>query len=82
MKPDFFRPNSEAFHRWENNTDEDDAKEYWLFYLFNVTNPDEVLLGMPAKLQEIGPYSYIQYEINFECFWFGFFFGLVIGIYV
>lgn len=28
------------------------------FYIFNVTNPDEILKGAVPKLQELGPYTY------------------------
>ena len=38
------------------------------FYLFNVTNPDEVMDGQKPILTEHGPYSYIEtrYKVDIE----------------
>lgn len=45
---------SEAFERWQNLPQPLDYK----VYLFNVTNPDDVLKGALPIVNEVGPYVY------------------------
>lgn len=39
---------------------------YLVFYVHNVTNPDEVEAGFTPKLQEVGPYSFRQQRLKLE----------------
>ncbi|XP_029455769.1 lysosome membrane protein 2 [Rhinatrema bivittatum] len=49
---------TEIFHDWENPP----PPLYMQFYLFNVTNPQEVLAGETPMLKQIGPYTYREYR--------------------
>ncbi|CAL8138190.1 unnamed protein product [Orchesella dallaii] len=47
---------SETFQRWQDVP----LPIYVKFHLFNVTNPDDVIKGENPKLQEAGPYVFLQ----------------------
>jgi len=47
-------PNSDRYKSWLNPP----VQPYLTGYAFNVTNPDEVVLGMKPILQEVGPFVY------------------------
>jgi len=67
---------SSKFRLWQNNTD---FYTSWLqpigpngqpigseydFYLWNITNPAEILQGQKPRLQEVGPFCYMNYNIH------------------
>jgi len=39
---------------------------YQKFYFFNLTNAENVTIGEKPIVQELGPYCYRRYEINFN----------------
>lgn len=43
--------------------------EFMTYYMFNVTNPDDVLTGSLPKLQVIGPYTYSESNQKFDIVW-------------
>ncbi|CAJ0605593.1 unnamed protein product [Cylicocyclus nassatus] len=52
-----------ATYYWSNLP----ATQYYNFYYFNITNPDEVLYyGEKARLVELGPYSWAETEFKQE----------------
>jgi hypothetical protein len=57
---------SPGFTTWENNTSSDSPATYMKFYIYNVTNPEEVYAGQKPILQEIGPYAYREYNVKFN----------------
>jgi hypothetical protein len=36
------------------------------FYIFNVTNPQQVKQGQKPSLKQVGPYSYRKYKVHFD----------------
>ncbi|CAG0885334.1 unnamed protein product [Darwinula stevensoni] len=53
-------PNSVYFHDWESNAFRGVVNN-WLFY-WNITNPTQVLRGIPPKMKLVGPYAYEEME--------------------
>jgi len=51
---------------WQSNTGSDDPPVWLNFYIFNVTNPQEVELGGIPTLVEVGPYSYREMNVYFN----------------
>ncbi|MCE7733454.1 MAG: CD36 family protein [Candidatus Heimdallarchaeota archaeon] len=49
---------------WLTNEDDDDPPKYKRYYLWNLTNPDEYLTGTTPIYEELGPYTYRQYDIK------------------
>lgn len=59
--------NSSGYDQWQSNYPSTGVDpEYFSVYLFNVTNPDEILKGAKPKLQEIGPFVYYHYYEFFD----------------
>nr|CAD7431428.1 unnamed protein product [Timema monikensis] len=54
LKNVVLKDDSAAYERWQKTPIPLTMK----FYLFNVTNPEEVSLGDSPILQEVGPYVY------------------------
>ncbi|XP_054896466.1 lysosome membrane protein 2c isoform X1 [Poeciliopsis prolifica] len=52
------RNGTEAFEVWLDPP----APIYMQFYFFNLTNPEEVLIGERPAVMEIGPYTYREYR--------------------
>lgn len=55
-------PSHASFDRWQTNLPYGDQKPvfYMTFYLFNLTNPTEVLAGASPVLAELGPYVFTR----------------------
>ncbi|XP_063955547.1 scavenger receptor class B member 1-like [Lytechinus pictus] len=51
-------PSSLAYPLWE----EVPIPIYFQFWFWNLTNPEEFLKGGPARLEELGPYTYKEYR--------------------
>eukprot|EP01117_Protostelium_nocturnum_P012466 TRINITY_DN459_c1_g1_i1.p1 TRINITY_DN459_c1_g1~~TRINITY_DN459_c1_g1_i1.p1 ORF type:complete len:497 (+),score=126.34 TRINITY_DN459_c1_g1_i1:1875-3365(+) len=60
-----------SFNVWINNTQKDSQPQFQKFYLFNVTNPLQVISGQQKPfLQQVGPYVYrkwmVRYNVTFS----------------
>lgn len=53
---------TDQYERWEETPQALDFK----VYIFNVTNPDEILAGERPIVQELGPYWYKQYRRKYN----------------
>ncbi|KAJ9584878.1 hypothetical protein L9F63_020778 [Diploptera punctata] len=53
---------SEAFERWRKLP----IPIQYKVYLFNVTNPDDVMQGANPIVQEVGPYHYDEYREKYD----------------
>mmetsp|Transcript_11291 Transcript_11291/g.15628 ORF Transcript_11291/g.15628 Transcript_11291/m.15628 type:complete len:420 (+) Transcript_11291:59-1318(+) len=60
---------SPAYKRWQDNTEDDAAAILMKFWIWNITNPDEVEKGANPVVQEVGPYSYREYNIYLDVSW-------------
>lgn len=59
-------PKSPGYDSWVNNTTPNSPPIWLNFYLFNVTNPAEVIAGGIPTVVEVGPYSYREYNVYFD----------------
>ncbi|MHA2028859.1 MAG: hypothetical protein ACW99Q_05670 [Candidatus Kariarchaeaceae archaeon] len=66
LSPGFKNDDPKDYADWLTNTDEDDTPKYRKFFFWNLTNPDAYLTGTTPVYEEIGPYSYRQYETKFD----------------
>jgi hypothetical protein len=53
-------PSSAMYHGFQNASSVTDI--YYSFYMYNLTNADDVVNGAEAILQEVGPYVYLSVE--------------------
>lgn len=64
LDPNFIIDDPEGYAEWLTNEDDDDPPKYKRYYFWNLTNPNEYLTGSTPVYEEIGPYSYRQYDIK------------------
>jgi len=58
---------SKGFAKWQSNNPRTGVDpEFFYAYLFNVTNPDEIMEGAKPILQEVGPFIYTVNECKFD----------------
>jgi len=57
---------SEGYLDWTDSTRPNAAHQIMSFYMFNITNPDQVLNGSKPILQELPPLVYHMVEQNFN----------------
>ncbi|XP_050445095.1 sensory neuron membrane protein 1-like [Cataglyphis hispanica] len=56
------KPGSEIREMWSNFPLPLDFK----IYMFNITNPDEIVQGQKPIVQEVGPFFYDEYKVKFD----------------
>jgi len=62
---------SSSYKHWHTNTLPDSAPLFMKFYLWNITNPDEIIQGANPIVEEFGPYAYREYNTFFNVSWNG-----------
>ncbi|MFX1309822.1 MAG: hypothetical protein ACFE8C_09010 [Promethearchaeota archaeon] len=66
-------PTDSGYNEWISNDYPGAIPMYRRFYLWNLTNPSEVLNGYKPEYMEIGPYVYreytTKYDVNFSSNW-------------
>jgi hypothetical protein len=58
---------SKGYSQWQSNNGKDLDPEFLSIYLFNVTNPDDIIHnGSKPILQEVGPFIYTHHHEYFD----------------
>jgi lysosome membrane protein 2 len=60
------RDNTDAYKSWVDSKDKNAFPADFLVYMFNITNPLEILQGAKPNLTEVGPYHYKQHYKRFN----------------
>jgi len=61
--------NAKEYDEWQDSRYPTVPLTYMKFYLFNLTNADDVLQGAVPDLQQVGPYSYIEQNVRTNVSW-------------
>ncbi|MFX0069604.1 MAG: hypothetical protein ACFFAO_00725 [Candidatus Hermodarchaeota archaeon] len=59
-------PHNSEFEEWEDNDYDDAPKMYSTYYLWNLTNPNELLSGEKPIYEEVGPYKFREYKYKYD----------------
>lgn len=66
---DISSPSAAGYAIWQDSRNPDAPTMYFDVYLYNVTNPYEVIAGAKPILQEVGPIQYRIVEIKLNVTW-------------
>lgn len=62
LSPQAQQDATEGWRTWQDPTDPDSIPVYYAVHMYNVTNPEQIVNGALANIQEKGPYvNYQQY---------------------
>ncbi|MFX0042727.1 MAG: hypothetical protein ACFE8L_07430 [Candidatus Hodarchaeota archaeon] len=59
-------PDDSGYDEWISNDYPGAIPMYRKFYMWNLTNPSEFLIGEKPKLEEIGPYTFREYTTKYN----------------
>ncbi|MFX0027186.1 MAG: hypothetical protein ACFE8M_12300 [Candidatus Hermodarchaeota archaeon] len=59
-------PNDPGYDEWISNDYSDAIPEYRKFYMWNLSNPAQFLMGKKPILEEIGPYVFREYTTRYD----------------
>ncbi|MFX0180497.1 MAG: hypothetical protein ACFE78_09910 [Candidatus Hodarchaeota archaeon] len=59
-------PNDPGYDEWISNDYSDAIPEYRKFYMWNLSNPAQFLMGKKPILEEIGPYVFREYTTKYD----------------
>jgi len=66
LAPSALEKGSDGFKAWSDWSDENAVPVYQSFYIFNFSNPTDILEGKVAHVTQHGPYVYREYKVKFD----------------
>ncbi|MFX1322211.1 MAG: hypothetical protein ACFFAQ_11265 [Promethearchaeota archaeon] len=59
-------PDDSSYDEWISNDYPSAIPMYRKFYMWNLTNPNEFLMGKKPELEEVGPYTFREYTTKYN----------------